>query len=172
MTFAQRVLEIADPRGRCNRKALLGIALTLLAIQAIALAVQHFSENAILHLATTVVELGCLWIATSAAIKRLHDLGRSGWWVPGFVVFLFVWMLVASFVSFMAYGEAVAQIGSPEFMVYATAAMLPSLAATIWLHFAIGDEGRNKYGAEPDETGLAPSSGIIQSAGMRHSQTA
>ncbi len=155
MAFLNRVFQIADPRGRCNRKALLGVALALLAIQAVAVLVQSFVENAALHLLASAVEIGCLWIATSAAIKRLHDLGYSGWWVPGSVLALFVWMLIASFVSYLLLGESVAVVGSPEFMVYAAAVMVWPLVATIWMHFAKGIEGPNIYGPEPDESGIS-----------------
>ena len=155
MPFMTRVLQIADPRGRCNRKALLGVAIVLLAIQAICLAIHALSENASLGAAASVVELVCLWIATSAAIKRLHDMDLSGWWVPGSALLLFVWMLLASFVSYVAMGDAVADIGSKEFFVYAAAVMVWPLAATVWLHFAKGTPGPNRYGPEPDETGLS-----------------
>ncbi|KUO54834.1 MAG: hypothetical protein APF80_08725 [Alphaproteobacteria bacterium BRH_c36] len=155
MTFLNRVLQIADPRGRCNRKALLGIALALLSIQAVAIAVHWFTENTALHFVASAVEVACLWIATSAAIKRLHDLGYSGWSVPGATLLLFAWMLVASFVSYLALGESVAVVGSPAFFVYASAVMVWPLAATLWLHFAKGIEGANRYGPEPDDTGLS-----------------
>jgi len=155
MTFLNRVLQIADPRGRCNRKALLGVAIALLAIQAAAILIHTYTDNAVLHFAASTVEIACLWIATSAAIKRLHDLGLSGWWVPGSVLALFVWMLLASFVSYLTLGESVAVIGSPEFMVYAAAVMVWPLAATVWMHFAKGTDGPNKYGPEPDDTGLS-----------------
>ncbi len=172
MSFAQHVLEVADPRGRCNRKALLGIAIALLAIQALAMALHWLSESAIVHTAAAVVELGCLWIATSAAIKRLHDVGRSGWWVPGFILILFVWMLIASFVTFLTLGEAVAKIGTPEFLVYASAAMVPPIAATLWLHFAKGQSGQNKYGPEPDESGLATPTSANRSEDVGRAQVA
>lgn len=155
MMFLNRVLQIADPRGRCNRKALLGIALALLSLQAVAVLAHWFTQNEVVHFAASAVEIACLWIATSAAIKRLHDLGYSGWWVPGSAVALFVWMLVASFVSYLTLGESVAVVGSPQFMVYASAVMVWPLAATVWMHFAKGVEGPNKYGPEPDDSGLS-----------------
>ncbi|MCH9809027.1 MAG: DUF805 domain-containing protein [Alphaproteobacteria bacterium] len=161
MSFIQQVLEVANPRGRCNRKALLGIALALLSIQALAVLVHWLSQSPIVHTAATVVELGCLWIATSAAIKRLHDLGRTGWWVPGFLLALFVWTLLVSFGSFLTMGDAVTQIGSPQFIIHVCVVMVPPVAATIWLHFAPGNPGRNKYGPEPDETGLASPQGNL-----------
>lgn len=155
MSFVSRVFQIADPRGRCNRKALLGIAIALLSVQALAFLLHSFASQQIVHLCASAIELICLWIATSAAIKRLHDLGYSGWWVPGSILALFTWMLIASFVCFLTLGSSVARVGSPEFLVYAAAAMVWPIAATIWLHFAKGQEGPNRYGPEPDETGLA-----------------
>lgn len=157
MTFLNRVFQVADPRGRCNRKALLGVALALLATQAVTFLVHASTGNIAVHIAATAIELACIWIATSAAIKRLHDLDLSGWWVPGFLFALFVWTLIVSFASFLTFGESVAIIGSTEFMIHTAIVTALPLAATVWLHFAKGVEGPNKYGPEPDESGLSAS---------------
>lgn len=155
MTFLNRVLQIADPRGRCNRKALLAVALALLITQAATFLVHASTESAAAHIAATAIEMACIWIATSAAIKRLHDLDLSGWWVPGFLLALFVWTLLVSFASFLTFGASVAVIGSTEFMIHTAVVTTLPLAATIWLHYAKGVEGSNRYGPEPDGTGLS-----------------
>ncbi len=149
------ILAIADPRGRVNRKALLGIALSLIAIQTVAFAVQFLTTSAVIQFTAAVVKLACLWLATSAAIKRLHDLGLTGWWVPAGVLILFVWTLIAAFVSFLVYGDAVGVPGTFEFGVYAAAVMSWPLAVTVWLHYARGEAGANRYGPAPDENGLS-----------------
>ncbi len=153
--FLSHLYLVADPRGRVNRKALLGVAIALLIVQALAIVGHWLAASPILHFVITVFELGSLWIATSAAIKRLHDLGYSGWWVPGSILALFVWTLLACFATILTMGEAVADVGSPQFMVYAAAVMFWPLAATFWLHFAPGEVGSNKYGPEPDESGIS-----------------
>lgn len=155
LSFLSHVCQVADPRGRVNRKALLGVAVALLSVQALAMLGHWLVTSPILHFAISVFEVGSLWLATSAAIKRLHDLGHSGWWVPGSILLQFVWTLIACFATFLSLGEAVAEIGSPEFMVYAAAVMFWPLVATVWLHFAPGQEGDNKYGPEPDESGIS-----------------
>ncbi|MBU2583593.1 MAG: DUF805 domain-containing protein [Alphaproteobacteria bacterium] len=155
MTFLNRVLQIADPRGRCNRKALLTIAVALLATQSVTCLIHATIENMAAQIAATAVELACIWVATSAAIKRLHDMGQSGWWVPGFFLALLVWTLLVSFGSFLAFGDAVTSIGSTEFMIHTAIVTALPFAVTIWLHFASGDKGPNRYGPEPDETGIS-----------------
>lgn len=155
MPFLRHVLQIADPRGRCNRRALLGVAIALLTLQALCMAIHHTAQSAYLHLAATTVELACLWLATSAAIKRLHDLGLSGWWIPAALVALFVWTLIVAFAAYLAFGNAVADPGTKEFMIYLCAMMVWPLAATVWMHFAQGQKGPNRYGPEPDESGLS-----------------
>ena len=155
LAFLSHLYLVADPRGRVNRKGLLGVAIALLSVQALAILGHWLETSQILHFVIAVFEVGSLWIATSAAIKRLHDLGYSGWWVPGSILALFVWTLVACFATLLTFGEAVANVGSPGFMVYASAVMFWPLAATFWLHFAPGENGANRYGPEPDETGIS-----------------
>lgn len=155
MSLVSHVCLMVDPRGRVNRKALLWVAIALLSIQALAVAAAMLVSSPVLHFLLAVVKLASLWIATAAAIKRLHDLGLSGWWVPGGILIQFVWTLVACFASFLVFGEAIANIGSGEFIVYAVAVMALPLAVTVWLHFAPGTVGPNKYGPEPDESGLS-----------------
>jgi uncharacterized membrane protein YhaH (DUF805 family) len=154
MSLLSRILHIADPRGRCNRRALLGIALALLTIQTGAFVVHSYATTPLVNLSASAIELACLWIAISASIKRLHDLNFSGWWMPASLLALCVWAMAVGFITLSTLGLAVARVGSPQFMVYATAVMIWPLAATLWLHFAEGTEGPNKYGYEPDETGV------------------
>ena len=150
MLFFSRVQQVADPRGRCNRKGLLGVAIALLSLQALALAAWYMTASPPIHVLAGVVKIGCVWIAASAAIKRLHDLGLSGWWLPVSFMVLLIWSVIASFFSLLAFGPAVLTYNSFEFMIYASAVMIWPVAGTLWLHFAKGDEGHNRYGAPPD----------------------
>lgn len=154
MSFSSRILQIADPRGRCNRRALLGIALALLILQTIAFVVRSYATTPLINLLASAIELSCLWIAMCATIKRLHDLNLSGWWMPAGLPALCVWAVFVGSIALATLGLAVFQVGSPQFMIYAIGVMIWPLAATLWLHFAEGTAGPNKYGHEPDETGL------------------
>ncbi len=84
------------------------------------------------------------------AIKRLHDLGLSGWWLPGSLLLLLVWSVIASLVSLLRFGPTVLKFGSAEFMTNAATVMIWPVIGTLWLHFAKGDEGPNNYGAAPN----------------------
>ena len=63
---------------------------------------------------------------------------------------LLIWSVIASFFSLLAFGPAVLTYNSFEFMIYVSAVMIWPVAGTLWLHFAKGDEGHNRYGAPPD----------------------
>lgn len=153
--YLNHVLAVADPRGRCNRTALLSVALTLLALQATCYLVHQVTTSAAVHMAATLVEILCLWVATSAAIKRLHDLSLSGWWIPISVGALFVWTMCVAFACYVMFGDSVAEPGTPGFLAYIAIVMFWPLVATVWLHFARGEAGPNRYGPEPDESGLS-----------------
>lgn len=150
MLCFSRIRHVADPRGRCNRKGLLGVAVALLTLQTLAIAALYITASPPIQVLAGVVKMGCLWIAASAAIKRLHDLGLSGWWLPVSLMVLLIWSVIASFLSLLAFGQAVLSYNSLEFMIYASAVMIWPVVGTLWLHFAKGDVGHNRYGAPPD----------------------
>jgi uncharacterized membrane protein YhaH (DUF805 family) len=84
-----------------------------------------------------------LWIALAVATKRLHDRGRSAWWLLPFYV-------LPSILE-----RAGSRAGSLEIVL-----LLASLALTIWavveLGFRRGAAGPNAYGADPLGVGAAP----------------
>jgi uncharacterized membrane protein YhaH (DUF805 family) len=149
------VLHVLDPRGRCNRKGLLLAAAILLAMQAV---FAFALWGAGLDLASPVVQpvnLIFCWVAFALISRRLHDLGRSAWWIPGAVL---IWL-----VAIISLAGAIVLSGDPDMLAPGTtsywitlaAMLLPLLAGAIWLHAAPGHAGSNRFGPQPTAQGFS-----------------
>jgi uncharacterized membrane protein YhaH (DUF805 family) len=149
------VLQVFDPRGRCNRKGLLVSAAILLALQVvIALALW----GAGIDLASPLLlplDVAFCWVAFALISKRLHDLGRSAWWIPAVVL---IWL-----VAITCLAGAIVLSGDPDLLAPGTTGywitfaimLLPLLAAAIWLHATPGNQGSNRFGPEPTSHGFS-----------------
>jgi uncharacterized membrane protein YhaH (DUF805 family) len=95
-----------------------------------------------IDLSTDIRILGLLLLSSlffgsidfAVTIRRLHDLGHSGWWILGSQVLTLVWTVARTSGNLIAIGIAA------------------SLLATLWLWLGTtqGDTGRNRYGSERD----------------------
>jgi uncharacterized membrane protein YhaH (DUF805 family) len=149
------VLQVLDPRGRCSRKGLLLAAGILLTLQAaVALALWSAGLDLTSGPAMAANAAFC-WIGFALICKRLHDLGRSSWWIAGGVL---VWL-----VAIICLAGAIALMGDPDLLAPDTpsyrltlaAMLLPLLVAALWLHTVRGDDGSNYYGPEPAGHGFS-----------------
>lgn len=119
-------------------------------------------DNWALMLAVALVALG--WnlfnsIATFAVcVRRLHDIGRSGWWYGGQIIYGFVWvllMLIGVFAAalFAVDGDADFSLSSlTVWLVIALVTYIPLLAYSIVLLVWFCQDsmpGPNKYGENP-----------------------
>ena len=93
----------------------------------------------------------------SITTRRLHDIGRSGWWQLGYVVVtIVVWIvLIGAFVA----GFAVLEDERPWFagllFLLTTTASVGAIALiVVWVIWFVrkGDEGQNKYGPDPRQS--------------------
>ncbi len=158
-TFVRRgwpiLKEVCDPRGRCNRRAFLVIALVFLAMQTALAALFWISGFEPGFNLTVTLNAPVIWIGTTVCFKRLHDVGLKGWWLPGaFALWFVAAMLVAMIVS-MVLGEDAVLPGQPAFYAVFAAITLPAFGALLWLHTAPSDAGDNRFGPIPGETGLS-----------------
>jgi len=155
MPQSTTLLYWIDPRGRCNRKGLAKIALVVLAVQAV-LAIGVWQVGIDLRSSgLMLLNLGFVWLATTAVIKRLHDLGLSGWWIIGALFGFLVWSMGLSLVAMTAWGAEALLPGSAHFTVCVALNIALVIAVTLWLHLAKGDAGDNAYGPVPGTEGFS-----------------
>jgi uncharacterized membrane protein YhaH (DUF805 family) len=141
---------LVDPRGRIGRFGLLVSASLMLAVEALLMVITPEQASGLPPYLWPLKAFE-LWVGTAALIKRLHDVGRSGWWVLGGMAGICIWSAVVALVFvFMLGGEAF-QPGSAGYAMLLGILMLPALGMTLWLHVAPGDPFPNHYGAPPGE---------------------
>jgi uncharacterized membrane protein YhaH (DUF805 family) len=147
--------ELADPRGRCNRKAFLTIALAFLAIQLSVAGVFWLCGIETSTNMNLLLNAPILWIGSTVCFKRLHDVGRSGWWLPGSFAIWFTTVIISLALISIMLDETALDPGQPAFYVAFAAITLPVFGALLWLHTAPSVEGTNKYGPVAGPTGLS-----------------
>jgi uncharacterized membrane protein YhaH (DUF805 family) len=103
-----------------------------------------------------------LWAGSAAMVKRLHDTGRSGWWLPGGLAFCLGWMVVAVIGCFAAFGLDALRPGNALYPVSLGLAFLPMLGAMLWLHAQPGDPVPNRFG--PPRPARATATGGVRAA--------
>jgi len=152
IAFARQLFSL---RGRCNRK---GLALLALAMVALQLAIGLAAAIAVLpidHPLLVVIKLVFVWLAIAAAAKRLHDTGRGIIWIPLFFIGLVFWSVLVGIATLMLFGPLVLDEANPGLLFAMAGNIAPAFAALLWLHFAKGAEGCNRYGPAPDESGFS-----------------
>ncbi len=90
--------------------------------------------------------------------KRLHDMGRSGWWqAPAFALGP---VLIVGSAMWIGFGAAVAALtdhdpevaalaGVGVLLVSVAVAFISMIAFTLWVGVAEGEPGDNRYGHAP-----------------------
>lgn len=126
-------------RGRARRREFWYFTLFAFALLVVAriLDVLAFGYGGGSLLISTVVLLVLFLPHLSVAVRRLHDVGRSGWWMAGYVVLL---------VAGRFYGERHA-FSTFEVVVVLTAGIY--LVFLLFSFLSSGDRGDNDYGPSP-----------------------
>jgi uncharacterized membrane protein YhaH (DUF805 family) len=156
----------ANPRGRADRRGLFYIAVGLLAVQLVMFALAKLFGLKPPKPLGQVLALAMGWLAFSTTAKRLHDVGRSAWWIP---VAVAGWIIGATGISTLIMLYMLQILGQdPSTLVYLYLAIfaLPAFGGLLWMHCAPGETGDNFYGPETEEIGFStPTSADI--IGMR-----
>jgi uncharacterized membrane protein YhaH (DUF805 family) len=151
--------ELADPRGRCNRKAFLVVAIGLLICQVALAVILSITGIGLSGGEAFILNAPLCWLGLSACIQRLHDLNKSAWIVPAAV---FGWLTVACLVTLgvvmigaqLTGGEDVLAEGSYSYMIMFSLISIPAFGGMLWLHAAPGDLAANRYGTAPGRNGF------------------
>lgn len=158
-TVLQTLTLVFDPRGRCNRKGLLVLMLVTLFLQSGFGALVFGLGLALNGPVALVIKLTFVWVAISATVQRLHDIGKSGWWllaaITGLIVWIALWGGVVPLAVAMNYGVEHVRLFSPLFYVFVVISYLPVIAGALWLHFRKGEDVANRFGPVPNGTGFA-----------------
>lgn len=144
-----------DPRGRVDRLGLLGAAIGLLTAQVGFFALLQAGVFSLHNPVAIAIKLLFVYVALVMASKRLHDLNRSAWWIAAAFAGLFVLALLSTFLMVFAWGPRQLLPGSVGYGIVLASNFVPTLAATLWLHFAKGAQGENRYGAAPGHLGFS-----------------
>ncbi len=155
MTLASLAITLFDPRGRCNRKGLLTVSAGMLAAEIAVGAVIWFGLLSLEDRAMVAVKAVLILAAISAAAQRLHDTGRSAWWIVAAFVGLFAGGLALCFSLLQFMPITSMQPGGAIFLIVTATITFPMLAMMMWLHFAPGDPRANRYGPVPTGLGFA-----------------
>jgi uncharacterized membrane protein YhaH (DUF805 family) len=131
-------------RGRISRQpywlgslaiiVLLGAVILLIAGRGIAEGA--LAEGAGIRLLLLALNLPLIWIGLALGAKRLHDRGKSAWW-------LLVFYLLPSVLQ--SVGERLGNIG----LVLVLAGLLVSAWGLLELGFLRGTSGSNRFGSDP-----------------------
>lgn len=155
--------QLLDPRGRCNRQGFLALAIVLLALQTLGGLVLVLTGAPLDGGLAMALNMPLFWVGSMALLKRLHDIGKSGWWVPAAITFwvvgCFVVVLAATaIVGAERMGIALAEKSLVFWLVFA-ATTIPAFGGLLWLHAAPGEATANIYGDLPGRLGFAPAPG-------------
>lgn len=108
----------------------------------------------------------------AVAVRRLHDIGRSGWWYGGLMIFSFVWAMVMItwlvIVPYTTFAEGDATVATDSLATYAPfipwvivllVTLLPftvyGIVLLVW-YFTDSTPGPNKYGENPKGVEVVP----------------
>lgn len=105
----------------------------------------------IAHIVAGIFALATVTPGLSAAVRRMHDAGRSGWWLVLPAVVVPAWLLVWIASAAAAMAVRVDTLDNDIYFLTASAVMLVVVVITlIWLA-APSQPGSNRYGPNPSE---------------------
>jgi uncharacterized membrane protein YhaH (DUF805 family) len=139
---------LLDPRGRVSRVGLLASVSLMLGIEAF-LVVLMPEESTALPVYFWPLKTLALWAGMVGLFKRLHDVGRSAWWILAGMAALCIWCAVVALIVAVISGSSAFLPGSTGYIVLLGLVMLPAIGVTFWLHLEPGDPFPNRFGPPP-----------------------
>jgi uncharacterized membrane protein YhaH (DUF805 family) len=139
---------LLDPRGRIGRVGLFASASLMLGIEAL-LIIAFPEQGDGLPVYLWPMKTLALWVGTIGIIKRLHDVGRSAWWVLAGMAGLCIWCAVVAIIISLLFGAAALVPGSTGYIILLGLIILPAIGVTFWLHLEPGDPFPNRFGQAP-----------------------
>ncbi|MGE0626642.1 MAG: DUF805 domain-containing protein [Hyphomicrobiaceae bacterium] len=149
------VFELVSPSGRCNRKGLVILAVAMLGLEAVFGLMVYAGGGLLGGVLAISLKAVVMWMAIAAAAKRLHDIGRSAWWIMGGLAALITWSFVLTTGIAVWMGPEELARSSLAFGSVFAGTLLPALAVLLWLHFARGETGANAHGPVPQGLGFS-----------------
>ncbi len=146
---------VADPRGRCNRKGLVIAAGMMLAVELIVASGLWASGRQLDDKAVLPIKALLIYLAFSAAAQRLHDVGRSAWNMAWAMLALIGWSVVLAVAVMLNMPPEQLAPGERGHLIVFAGVALPLVTALLWLHFAPGMSGANRFGPTPQGLGFA-----------------
>lgn len=147
--------DIIDPRGRADRRGLAVLAAILIGGQ-VGIYGALIASGADLNSGpAALVHLSFGWLGLVAISKRMHDLGVTAWRLVVGGIGMIIWSVAGSLAILFWFGEEAVTPGGPGMIAMMAAAIIPLAAVTLWLHFARGDVGENRFGPVPGPFGFS-----------------
>jgi uncharacterized membrane protein YhaH (DUF805 family) len=149
-----------DPRGRCNRQAMTVLTVAFVIIQLASMVLANAIGGDIGVALFWTINAPILVVGLVAVVKRLHDIGLSGWWAPAAATLWIVAAFIAALVMVLIAGpdrmtKAVEEGGALYWLVFSFV-FVPAFGGFIWLHSTPGTAGSNDFGPLPGNDGFGP----------------
>ncbi len=155
MPLHTTLVSMLDPRGRCNRKGLLIAAIVMLSIDIAAGLGLWASGRRLDDPLVMPLKAALIYLAISAAAQRLHDLGHSAWAMLWAMLGLVGWSVVLGITVILQVPPEKMAVGETGHLIVLTGIALPLLGLLLWMHFAAGMTGANRFGPEPSGLGFS-----------------
>ncbi len=137
-------------KGRASRSEYWWFYLFSIILSSCAMPLRFISQNAYL------VVIGIMYVALvlptlGVTVRRLHDIGKSGWGYIGFLIIAFLWSMAVGImvgISAVTGSGGLSPVGVLFFGVGLVVMLVLAVIMIVWL-CKPSQPGENKYGMEP-----------------------